>query len=52
MYHNHQEPLVSSRPRPQHWRTGFPLALPRTEGWLILAGLLVVSFLIVLANRS
>lgn len=52
LYHNHQEPLVSTRPRPRHWQTGFPMALPRTEGWLILAGLLVVSLLIVLANRS
>lgn len=49
LYHDHLQPLVTVSPRA---KKGQGLTLRGNEGWLILAGLLGVSLLIALANRS
>lgn len=49
MYHDHLQPIVSTPPRSAKWKRP---ALRGSEGWLILAGLLIVSLLIALSNRE
>lgn len=48
LYHDRLQPLVPVQRRPSTWQK---FSWKRNEGWLILAGLLVVSLLIALSSR-
>lgn len=51
LYQDHLQPVVTVQQRRSTWQT-LPLSLKRNEGWLILAGLVIVSLLIALSSKS